>query len=128
MAPELFHEPTPRFLLGGPGGLIDRDPQIFDLALDLLARQEIEPAHQDRGFDHGGLGAIEAFERRMRDAVHDATVESRALLVLSDARHRELRVRQRRDKPRYRNLLGSRDGPVAASGQASGEDAYVVGV
>src|SRR5436309_8361012 len=78
MAADLLHQPTPGLLLGGAGGLFHRDPEIIDLALDLVAGEEIEPAHQDRGFDHRGFRAIETLERRMRDAVHHATMEARA--------------------------------------------------
>src|SRR5919201_1333425 len=60
MAADLFHEPTPGFLLGFTGGLFHRNPQIFDLALDFFPRQEIEPAHQNRRLDDRGFGAIEA--------------------------------------------------------------------
>src|SRR5262249_22672844 len=65
MAANLLDQPIPRLLLRGASGLFYRDAQIIDLALDLFARQEIEPAHQDGRLDHRGLGAIEAFERRV---------------------------------------------------------------
>src|SRR2546421_582464 len=95
MAADFFHEPAPRLLLGGAGGLLQRGLQIFDLALDLVPWQKIEPAHQDRGFDHRGLGAVEALERGMGDAAHQAAVEARTLLVLGDMGDLELGMRPR---------------------------------
>ena len=49
----------------GPAGLLDRDLEIAELALDLVARQHMQPARQDRRLDHGRLRAVEALEGRV---------------------------------------------------------------
>ena len=76
MGPDLLDEPLPRLLLGGPGSLGHGGPEISDLRLDLGARQHIEPAHQNGGFQDRGLGAVEAFERRMGNGPHDPAMKA----------------------------------------------------
>src|SRR5262245_36753976 len=87
-----LQQPTPGFRLFGARGLLDRNGEIGDLRLDLLTLQEVQATHQNRSFDHRGLGAVEARKRRVRPAMHDRAMEARPLLMLRDIDHRELRV------------------------------------
>src|SRR5262245_34539377 len=65
MNADFIHKPLPSFLLRRSGGLLNRARQVGEFPLDLVARQELQPADQDGGFHHCGLGAIEPLERRM---------------------------------------------------------------
>jgi hypothetical protein len=62
---DLLDEQAPGLMLARACGFLHRDLQIAELALDLLARQHMQAARQDRGLDHRSLGAVEALKRRM---------------------------------------------------------------
>src|SRR5215831_17164107 len=79
---DLFDQEPPGLVLARAGGLFDRDLEVAQLALDLLARQHVQAARQDRRLDHRALRAVEAFERRVTRLMHYAAMKARALLVL----------------------------------------------
>src|SRR5580704_4368993 len=77
-------QPIPGLLLGWPSGLANRACQIGHFLLDLLARQQVQATDQDGSLDHRRLGAVEAFERGVRGAVHHAAMKPGPLRVLGD--------------------------------------------
>ena len=101
-------------MLAGPGGLLHGDLEIAELALDLLPRQHVQAARQDRRLDHRRLGPVEALERRVVRLEHDLAMQVRTLLVLLDARDLQLGMGERGIEHAARHAgrpLASRDFP-----------------
>src|SRR5579872_2168446 len=123
-----FAQPSPTRLFSWPGGLLDRDRQLRDLALDLFARQNMEAARENRRFDHSGLRAIEAMVRGVRDMPHDLAMKPWPQLILGDSDNPQRDMRQAIGKTRSRAFLARNRRPISPSGETTGKDPYVVGV
>ena len=121
-------EPAPSLQLARTGGFLNRNPEIGYFCVYLLLRQHVEPAHQDRGFDHRRLRAVEAPKRTMGFTGQFAAVKTWARRVVLDALQFHLGVRQRCRQPAAGKVFHRNGRPVVSASQAAGENAHVVGV
>src|SRR5579862_5771188 len=101
MRRDFFCEPAPRFCLLRTGGLVDGDFEISHFAFDLVARQKIEPADEDRQFDDRRLGTVQPFKRRMVLLAHDTADKAWPLRMSCHAIDCEFGMGKRGGKPRH---------------------------
>src|ERR1700730_2978627 len=125
---DTFHQPLPGLLFRGARRLADGNLEIGNLLFDLLARQHLEAAHQDRRLDHGGLRAIKSLKCRVRRNVQYAAVKTRALFVFGDAIDHKLGMGEGAGKALYRYPVVRDRRPVVAPREAAGENAHVIGI
>src|SRR5262245_47320162 len=59
---DLLDQEAPGFVLARASRFPHRDLKIAEFALNLLARQHVHTACEDRRLDYRGLSAVEAFE------------------------------------------------------------------
>src|SRR5262249_2002087 len=105
MRGDLVRKPAPRLDLARASGLLPGSLKVGQIALDLVARQHMKSAHQDRGLEHSGLGAIKTLKWPVRNQTHDTTTQARPLWIVFDVNDRKFGMRKCVGETRHRDLL-----------------------
>src|SRR5262245_31827456 len=128
MRGDFVREPGPGLDLARPSSLFDGSVEISQIAFDFFPRQQVKAAYQDRGLEHGGLGAIEALKWHMGNETYNPTAQSGPLRIVFDVNDRKFGMRQRICEAWHRQLLGRYRGPRVLAGETAREYSHIIGM